>query len=188
MWRTTPITVFALVALMPWLDPPGIISFDWRFANTSAILISAIFGFLLQWSGALALGYVLLQFFVLFHLFVLQSSVWKNWVLLWWQIAEQHQQSLMLCLANSRHVWFSWQAMCYSNQIPAWNPWLVPQWHWQGWQSTHTWDWRKRRERRKLTLYLQNNHCCFQMKLLPITDSVLEISIAMEMILSMCSS
>ncbi|CAK9278845.1 unnamed protein product [Sphagnum jensenii] len=56
MWRTTPITVFALVALMPWLDPPGIISFDWRFANTSAILISAIFGFLLQWSGALALG------------------------------------------------------------------------------------------------------------------------------------
>ncbi|CAM6009371.1 unnamed protein product [Sphagnum balticum] len=56
MWRTTPITVLALVALMPWLDPPGIISFDWRFANTSAILISAIFGFLLQWSGALALG------------------------------------------------------------------------------------------------------------------------------------
>ncbi|KAH8951941.1 hypothetical protein BDL97_09G057800 [Sphagnum fallax] len=56
MWRTTPITVFALVALMPWLDPPGIISFDWRFANTGAILISAIFGFLLQWSGALALG------------------------------------------------------------------------------------------------------------------------------------
>jgi hypothetical protein len=78
MWRTTPITVFALVALMPWLDPPGIISFDWRFANTSAILISAIFGFLLQWSGALALGYVLLQIFVLFHLFVLQSSLWKN--------------------------------------------------------------------------------------------------------------
>jgi hypothetical protein len=78
MWRTTPITVFALVALMPWLDPPGIISFDWRFANTSAILISAIFGFLLQWSGALALGYVLLQIFALSHLFVLQSSVWKN--------------------------------------------------------------------------------------------------------------
>ncbi|KAJ8527640.1 hypothetical protein K7X08_015091 [Anisodus acutangulus] len=56
MWRTTPVTIFFLVALMPWLDPPGVLSFKWDVHNTSAILISALLGFLLQWSGALALG------------------------------------------------------------------------------------------------------------------------------------
>lgn len=58
MWKTTPVTLFFLVALIPWLDPPGALSFNWSFNNTSAILMSAILGFLLQWSGALALGYV----------------------------------------------------------------------------------------------------------------------------------
>ncbi|KAJ0102341.1 hypothetical protein Patl1_03868 [Pistacia atlantica] len=56
MWKTTPITVFFLVALMPWLDPPGALSFKWDLNNSSAILISALLGFFLQWSGALALG------------------------------------------------------------------------------------------------------------------------------------
>ncbi|ONI27168.1 hypothetical protein PRUPE_1G071900 [Prunus persica] len=56
MWKTTPITLFFLVALIPWLDPPGALSFNWNFNNTLAILLSAILGFLLQWSGALALG------------------------------------------------------------------------------------------------------------------------------------
>ncbi|KAG1331937.1 nucleotide-sugar uncharacterized transporter 2 [Cocos nucifera] len=56
MWTTTPITLFFLVALMPWLDPPGVLSFHWNLSNTSAIFMSAVFGFLLQWSGALALG------------------------------------------------------------------------------------------------------------------------------------
>ncbi|RZC71214.1 hypothetical protein C5167_034397 [Papaver somniferum] len=56
MWKTTPITLLFLVTLMPWLDPPGILSFDWNRNNTSAILVSAVLGFLLQWSGALALG------------------------------------------------------------------------------------------------------------------------------------
>ncbi|XP_077236801.1 nucleotide-sugar uncharacterized transporter 2-like [Tasmannia lanceolata] len=56
MWKTTPITVFFLVVLMPWLDPPGILSFDWSLSSTSAILMSAALGFLLQWSGGLALG------------------------------------------------------------------------------------------------------------------------------------
>ncbi|XP_068652116.1 nucleotide-sugar uncharacterized transporter 2-like [Aristolochia californica] len=56
MWKTTPITVLFLVTLMPWLDPPGVLSFKWTYSNTSAILMSAILGFLLQWSGALALG------------------------------------------------------------------------------------------------------------------------------------
>lgn len=56
MWKTTPITLFFLVVLMPWLDPPGVLTFDWNFSNTSAILLSAVLGFLLQWSGALALG------------------------------------------------------------------------------------------------------------------------------------
>uniref|UniRef100_A0A803MKC5 Sugar phosphate transporter domain-containing protein n=1 Tax=Chenopodium quinoa TaxID=63459 RepID=A0A803MKC5_CHEQI len=56
MWKTTPITVFFLVVMMPWLDPPGILSFKWDFGNTSIILMSALLGFLLQWSGALALG------------------------------------------------------------------------------------------------------------------------------------
>ncbi|KVI10386.1 protein of unknown function DUF250 [Cynara cardunculus var. scolymus] len=42
--------------LMPWLDPPGAFSFKWGFTNTIAVLISALLGFLLQWSGALALG------------------------------------------------------------------------------------------------------------------------------------
>ncbi|KAK9931484.1 hypothetical protein M0R45_018758 [Rubus argutus] len=32
------------------------LSFNWNFNNTLAILMSAILGFLLQWSGALALG------------------------------------------------------------------------------------------------------------------------------------
>lgn len=56
MWKTTPITLLFLVTLMPWLDPPGVLFFHWNFSNTSAIFMSAVFGFLLQWSGALALG------------------------------------------------------------------------------------------------------------------------------------
>ncbi|KAH6764452.1 Nucleotide/sugar transporter family protein, partial [Perilla frutescens var. frutescens] len=56
MWKTTPVTIFFLVTLMPWLDPPGVLSFKWDVTNITAILISALLGFLLQWSGALALG------------------------------------------------------------------------------------------------------------------------------------
>ncbi|XWS09624.1 hypothetical protein CRYUN_Cryun39dG0005700 [Craigia yunnanensis] len=56
MWKTTPITIFFLVALMPWLDPPGVLLFKWDLNNSTAVLISALLGFLLQWSGALALG------------------------------------------------------------------------------------------------------------------------------------
>ncbi|RVW50316.1 Nucleotide-sugar uncharacterized transporter 2 [Vitis vinifera] len=56
MWKTTPVTIFFLLALMPWLDPPGALSFVWDVSNASTILISALLGFLLQWSGALALG------------------------------------------------------------------------------------------------------------------------------------
>ncbi|KAK4778723.1 hypothetical protein SAY86_006251 [Trapa natans] len=58
MWKTTPITIFFLLPLMPWLDPPGVLSFKWDLYNTSAVLVSALLGFLLQWSGALALGLV----------------------------------------------------------------------------------------------------------------------------------
>ncbi|KAI3969444.1 hypothetical protein MKX01_020005 [Papaver californicum] len=39
MWKTTPITIFFLLALMPWLDPPGVLSFAWDINNTSAIAI-----------------------------------------------------------------------------------------------------------------------------------------------------
>lgn len=56
MWKTTPVTLFFLVGLMPWLDPPGALSFRWNSTNSSAIFMSAVLGFLLQWSGALALG------------------------------------------------------------------------------------------------------------------------------------
>ncbi|XAR63727.1 hypothetical protein NMG60_11023766 [Bertholletia excelsa] len=56
MWKTTPITLFFLVTMMPWLDPPGVIHYDWSLYNSTIIAISAILGFLLQWSGALALG------------------------------------------------------------------------------------------------------------------------------------
>lgn len=56
MWKTTPITMFFFLILMPLMDPPGLLSFNWNFKNSSAIMISALLGFLLQWSGALALG------------------------------------------------------------------------------------------------------------------------------------
>ncbi|GAA0157777.1 secondary carrier transporter [Lithospermum erythrorhizon] len=56
MWKTTPITLFFLVMMMPYLDPPGALSFDWSLYNSAIIGGSAVFGFLLQWSGALALG------------------------------------------------------------------------------------------------------------------------------------
>ncbi|KDP39317.1 hypothetical protein JCGZ_01074 [Jatropha curcas] len=56
MWKTTPVTILFLLALMPWLDPPGALLFKWDLHNSSAIFISALLGFLLQWSGALALG------------------------------------------------------------------------------------------------------------------------------------
>ncbi|KAG7534543.1 Sugar phosphate transporter domain [Arabidopsis thaliana x Arabidopsis arenosa] len=56
MWKTTPITLLFLVSMIPFLDPPGALSFNWSYANTSAILVSALLGFFLQWSGALALG------------------------------------------------------------------------------------------------------------------------------------
>lgn len=51
MWKTTPITLFFLVMLMPSLDPPGVLSFNWNFYNSTIIGASAILGFLLQWSG-----------------------------------------------------------------------------------------------------------------------------------------
>ncbi|KAB5551955.1 hypothetical protein DKX38_009266 [Salix brachista] len=56
MWKTTPITLFFLATLIPFFDPPGVLSYDWNFRNTVLILSSAVLGFLLQWSGALALG------------------------------------------------------------------------------------------------------------------------------------
>ncbi|XP_059443946.1 nucleotide-sugar uncharacterized transporter 2 [Corylus avellana] len=56
MWKTTPTTVFFLLALMPWLDPPGVLKFKWNLYSIAAVLISSALGFLLQWSGALALG------------------------------------------------------------------------------------------------------------------------------------
>ncbi|CAL0327890.1 unnamed protein product [Lupinus luteus] len=56
MWKTTPITLVFLGAMLPFLDPPGVLLFDWNFRNTSVIFASAVLGFLLQLSGALALG------------------------------------------------------------------------------------------------------------------------------------
>ncbi|XP_071911310.1 nucleotide-sugar uncharacterized transporter 1 isoform X2 [Coffea arabica] len=56
MWKTTPITLFFLLMMMPSLDPPGVLSFNWNFHNSAIIGGSAFLGFLLQWSGALALG------------------------------------------------------------------------------------------------------------------------------------
>lgn len=56
MWKTTPITLFFLVILMPWLDPPGVMSYNWSLYNSTIIGISSFLGFFLQWSGALALG------------------------------------------------------------------------------------------------------------------------------------
>ncbi|WOL19430.1 hypothetical protein Cni_G28228 [Canna indica] len=56
MWKTSPITIFFFMVLMPLLDPPGVLSFNWNGNNVAAIIVSALFGFLLQWSGALALG------------------------------------------------------------------------------------------------------------------------------------
>ncbi|KAK6235800.1 hypothetical protein SCA6_011137 [Theobroma cacao] len=56
MWKTTPISLLCLLIMIPLLDPPGAFSYNWNFINTSMILISGVFGFLLQWSAALALG------------------------------------------------------------------------------------------------------------------------------------
>lgn len=56
MWKTTPITLFFLVILMPWLDPPGVMSYNWSLYNSTIIGISSFLGFFLQWSGARALG------------------------------------------------------------------------------------------------------------------------------------
>ncbi|KAE8713721.1 RING/U-box domain-containing protein [Hibiscus syriacus] len=72
MWKTTPITIFFLVALIRVLNrgrcrvfgyfgftviaAVAVVLFKWNVNNVSAILVSALLGFLLQWSGALALG------------------------------------------------------------------------------------------------------------------------------------
>ncbi|XP_021650095.2 nucleotide-sugar uncharacterized transporter 1 isoform X1 [Hevea brasiliensis] len=56
MWKTTPITLVFLASLIPFLDPPGVFTYHWNAINTLLILGSAFLGFLLQWSGALALG------------------------------------------------------------------------------------------------------------------------------------
>lgn len=56
MWKTAPITLLLLATLIPFFDPSGVFSYDWNFRNTALILTSALLGFLLQWSGALALG------------------------------------------------------------------------------------------------------------------------------------
>ncbi|XLT05922.1 hypothetical protein HN51_044671 [Arachis hypogaea] len=57
MWKITPITLIFLAAMMPCLDPLGVLSFGWNFGNTPVIFGSAILGFLIQWFGALALGW-----------------------------------------------------------------------------------------------------------------------------------
>uniref|UniRef100_A0A6N2NG03 Sugar phosphate transporter domain-containing protein n=1 Tax=Salix viminalis TaxID=40686 RepID=A0A6N2NG03_SALVM len=54
--KTAPITLLFLATLIPFFDPSGVFSYDWNFRNTALILTSALLGFLLQWSGALALG------------------------------------------------------------------------------------------------------------------------------------
>ncbi|CAN6559055.1 unnamed protein product [Malus baccata var. baccata] len=56
MWKATPVTILFLLALMPWLDPPGVLLLKWDFNYSTAILTSAVLGFQLRWSGALALG------------------------------------------------------------------------------------------------------------------------------------
>ncbi|KAJ6435897.1 hypothetical protein OIU84_001007 [Salix udensis] len=56
MWKTAPITLLFLATLIPFFDPSGVFPYDWNFRNTALILTSALLGFLLQWSGALALG------------------------------------------------------------------------------------------------------------------------------------
>ncbi|KAG5226154.1 membrane protein [Salix suchowensis] len=56
MWKTAPITLLLLATLIPFFDPSGVFSYDWNFRNTALILMSALLGFFLQWSGALALG------------------------------------------------------------------------------------------------------------------------------------
>ncbi|KAF9662003.1 hypothetical protein SADUNF_Sadunf18G0008000 [Salix dunnii] len=58
MWKTAPITLLFLATLIPFFDPSGVFSYDWNFRNTALILTSALLGFLLQWSGALALGFL----------------------------------------------------------------------------------------------------------------------------------
>ncbi|KAH9805628.1 nucleotide-sugar uncharacterized transporter 1 [Citrus sinensis] len=68
MWKTTPITLLFLGSLIPCLDPPGVLSFNWNFSNTLAILMSAFLGFLLQWSGALALGFCSYCGYVFLHI------------------------------------------------------------------------------------------------------------------------
>ncbi|KAM2741147.1 hypothetical protein EV2_029751 [Malus domestica] len=50
MWKATPVTILFLLALMPWLDPPGVLLLKWDFNNSTAILTSAVLGFQLQWS------------------------------------------------------------------------------------------------------------------------------------------
>ncbi|KAG2243279.1 hypothetical protein Bca52824_094874 [Brassica carinata] len=50
MWKTTPITLLFLVSMIPFLDPPGALSFDWSLANTSAIFASARFLSSVVWS------------------------------------------------------------------------------------------------------------------------------------------
>ncbi|KAL3535444.1 hypothetical protein ACH5RR_003905 [Cinchona calisaya] len=56
MWKTTPVTLVFLLLMMRLLDPPGILSFNWNLNNSAIIGGSAVLGFLLQWSGAMALG------------------------------------------------------------------------------------------------------------------------------------
>ncbi|WVY90324.1 hypothetical protein V8G54_035838 [Vigna mungo] len=50
--------LFGALIAIAWIipNPPGVLSFKWDVNNSTAVLVSALLGFLLQWSGALALG------------------------------------------------------------------------------------------------------------------------------------
>lgn len=145
MWKTTPVTVFFLVTLMPWLDPPGVLSFKWDATNITAIMISALLGFLLQWSGALALGCII-------HNPPSDSPI--STVVWFWHCwaadlcAGQLQQHHTWCSGSLRRALSSWEGMCCS--VPIQDLWalLARWWPFPGCLSTRHLIWGSRATRR----------------------------------------
>jgi solute carrier family 35 protein E3 len=56
MWRTQPTAVVIMIFLVPILDPPGLLSYQFTPYSFTLIALSGVCGFLINWTAFLVLG------------------------------------------------------------------------------------------------------------------------------------
>jgi len=57
MRRVLPLSTLFLMALVPVIDPPGLVSFEWSSYRVAMITLSGVAAFFVNWSGFLVMGH-----------------------------------------------------------------------------------------------------------------------------------